>query len=136
MRAALPLVCLGASVALGCATVFRGTRQTVRFVSSHPGVRVDVDGQTIETPGKARLRRGQSHIYRASGVRCREMTGVVTSRTCHDPGFWCTFDLVTACMLIGLPGLAVDLGSGALSSLEPGTIHVELPECSGDAEAR
>jgi hypothetical protein len=122
--------CLAVGFAAGCATVFRGTRQRVEFRSSRPGVRVNVGGEQLTTPATIALRRNQHHVYRVTASGCAETSGIIQSQTCAEPPTWCVLDVVGAAFGIGLPGLGIDIATGALADLVPGTVHVAASRCA------
>jgi hypothetical protein len=115
----------------GCAATFRGTTQKVHFRSVPPGASLEVDGRVFTTPAIVKLKRGRSHLYQISRSDCGVSEGLLLSRACGaaTPSFWCGLDIAGAVMFIGLPALAIDVYTGALSELEPNQVTVALPRC-------
>ena len=96
----------------GCATIMQGSKQGVSMGSSPTGALVTVDGQNLGiTPMVASLKRNNTHVVRMSmpGYETYEIT--LAKKTSG----WVWGNLAFG----GIPGLIVDLASGALYKLTP-----------------
>lgn len=117
---------------MGCATTFRGRTQLVSFTSVPPGARVEVAGRTLTTPAQVELRRNTDHAYSVRLEPCPVRIGRLQSQAC-TPGAalgWCMTDVIFAWFGVGLPGLLVDLWSGALTDLVPARVGIVLADCA------
>lgn len=116
MRSLLLLIslCIG-----GCATLIHGSTQEVEIASEPSEARVEVDGRPVgETPTTAVLERGKSYmitIYR-KGYEPHKTT------LRNGRSYWVAVNI----MNLLLPGLLIDLSTGAYYSFEPGQINAEL----------
>jgi hypothetical protein len=117
----MALLLAALTVLAGCATVVRGTRQTVS-VTSDP-MEADVidqpSGDTFRTPATVELSRGQYHTlhvrkpgYVPQSLPMRREVSV---------GYWVADGLGTLFL-----GTAVDFSTGAIFHIKPKTVHVVL----------
>ena len=111
---------------MGCATLIHGTSQEVTVESTPTEAQVEVDGRPVgETPTTTVLKRDREYtvsIYRE---------GHEPHRTTLRPrrNIWATVNILN----LVVPGLLIDASTGALYSLEPGTIAPELQPVTPNA---
>ena len=112
---------------LGCATIIHhGGKQSILINSDPSGAMATIDGtMKLETPGQAKLKRGQTHIV------IFDKEGYESSKAFvdHDFSGWVFGNLGFG----GLIGLAVDFGTGAAWNLEPGTVSATLTPLKAEA---
>lgn len=113
---------------MGCATLIHGSSQEIVVESTPTDARVEVDGRPVgETPTTTVLKRDREYtvsIYRE---------GHEPHHTTLRPGrsLWATVNLLN----FFVPGLLVDASTGALYSLDPGTVAPELQPVDSSAVA-
>lgn len=99
----------------GCATLIHGSTQSIQVESEPSGARVEVDGRPVgETPTTMDLRREEEHrvrIYYAD-----QEPHKVTLR--QGRSLWTAVNVLN----LVVPGVLVDLSTGAFYSLEPDPI--------------
>jgi len=102
----------------GCATVLKGTNDTVALDTVPPGANCTVDrngervGEVPATPGTVRLSKSRHELQ----VTCSR-EGYQTARTVTHPRFnGATFFNI---LLGGIPGMVVDIASGANNTYPP-----------------
>jgi hypothetical protein len=113
-----PLIFLGLVGLAGCATIARGTTQTVAI--NTPGVpgatctltSPSIESQTVTTPGVVTIAKGSSAV----AVRC--------SKLCYNDGstmLASNMDGMTAGNVVagGVVGLGVDAATGAMNQYAP-----------------
>lgn len=102
----------------GCATIFTGTKDTIRFDSTPEGATVLIDGiETCKTPCTTKVRRSlndKSVEFRLKDYETRLIT--------LDK----TFNLVSIVNLIDIFGWAIDAVSGSLMKYDKKTYDIEL----------
>lgn len=112
-------------LAAGCATAFRGDRQTVKFVSQPTGASVSVNGKAQTTPFSASLKRNQTQKVVATAPGFRPLAFELIARR----------DLAAVPQLV-VPGgsalLATDVATGA-DRAYPGTVTIKFSELAGSA---
>jgi len=120
----LVLVLAGVSLLLSsCASIVSGTKQKVT-VSSEPAkaqiVVIGNDGKEYYKgePGELKLPRSKTYTVEVS------MNGYVTQKVSIDRSFNMWF--VGNVCFGGIPGMVIDLITGALWNLEPDTINITL----------
>lgn len=111
----LPVLCGG------CATIVHGNSQYVQIDSIPPGAQAFVDGVYITTPGKVLLKRGyptQEHqiVVQKEGYKPAYAT---ISQTLSG---WLWGDLFWGI----LPGITVDIVTGAAFNLYPSKVTITL----------
>lgn len=120
MRFLLPVVVI---VLGGCATLIHGSTQSVRVESEPSDARVEVDGRPVgQTPTTVRLERNQDHRVRIYREGYEPHT--VTLR--QGRSIWTAVNLLN----LVVPGVLVDLSTGAFYSLNPDPIGATLNESS------
>lgn len=103
----------------GCATIIHGKNQSVEIMSNPPGADVLVDGQPRgTTPLKTEMRRGQPHYVQIQKPGYLTETTVTTTKLNATP--------ILNVILGGVPGMAVDLGTGAATDVVPEKVGVSL----------
>ncbi len=110
-------------VAGGCATVVKGSHQTVPMASEPPGADVLVDGSLVgQTPLKVEMKRKHDHLVtiQKTGYRPKSIAVV------KDVGGAVWGNIIAG----GLIGWGVDASTGAQYNLTPKTISVELERAS------
>ncbi|MHC4880514.1 MAG: PEGA domain-containing protein [Planctomycetota bacterium] len=106
----------------GCATILNGTSQSVEVRSAPHGARVIVDGRDIgTTPLKADLKRGIPHTVQVSKDGYLDETLVTTTKGNGTTA-------LNVVVFGGVAGVAVDMASGAATSVTPDAIAVDLVE--------
>jgi hypothetical protein len=110
----------------GCATLIHGADQSVRVESEPSGARVEVDGRPVgKTPTTVDLKRGQDHmvqLYHAGHEPYKAMLQ-------QGRSLWVYVNVIN----LAVPGMLVDLSTGAFHSLEPSVISPTL-EASGQSD--
>ncbi|MFB6278166.1 MAG: PEGA domain-containing protein [Salinibacter sp.] len=105
----------------GCATLIHGSSQSVRVESDSSGARVEVDGRPVgETPTTVQLERNQDHRVRVY----REGREPHTVRLQQGRSIWAAVNLLN----LIVPGVLVDLSTGAFYSLSPDPIKATFDE--------
>jgi hypothetical protein len=106
-------------VAMGCATIMHGTRQSIGIGSTPTGATVLVDQQPQgTTPVVAKLSRKDHHVLRIEMGGYQPYEATITKKLSG----WVWGNIVFG----GLIGLAVDAISGGLYKLTPEQIQAEL----------
>lgn len=103
----------------GCATIMQGSKQGVSMGSSPPGAQITVDGQNMGvTPMVASLKRNNTHVVRMSlpGYEPYEIT------LARKTSGWIWGNLAFG----GIPGLIVDMATGALYKLTPEQVSTNM----------
>jgi hypothetical protein len=130
MRFALLLgvvACLGS----GCATLVRGSTESVTVVADRDSAFVFVDGIAAGvTPARLQVRRSSGHRVRVVRDSFR-IAHAEVSRSFNPAA------AVGSVLFGGVPSLAVDAGTGAVFDLDPNVVRVALqPDTAGvDAAA-
>jgi len=122
LRQALPLLAL-ASLATGCASISRGTKETLR-VESEPtaaGVRLST-GATGQTPAAFKLPRAKPLTVTIS-KEGYSTTNVAVKSVVSGKG---AAGFLGNAVFGGIIGAAVDAGSGATKDLKPNPVRVTL----------
>lgn len=107
--------------ATGCATIINGSNQNVKITSKPKAANVTIDGKMKgQTPYVAKLRRKDSHII------VIEMGGYEPFEMLIEKKLsgWVFGNIVIG----GLPGLVVDVLTGAMYKLDPDRVKVTLQE--------
>jgi hypothetical protein len=123
MRLLLPalVVVLG-----GCATLIHGSSQSVRVESEPSNARVEVDGRPVgDTPTTVQLERDQDHRVRIYHAGHEPHT--VSLR--QGRSIWTAVNLLN----LVVPGILVDLSTGAFYALDPDPISATLDESTSSA---
>lgn len=132
-RGLLMLALVGASfLSVRCATVINGTSQSVAVesdpmqasvvITQSPGGKVVFEGNT---PAHCRLSRSNEYDVVVSMAGHREETAHISKS--FSPIF------LVNILLGGIPGMIVDLITGAVNDLTPRTVHVSLMRASLDS---
>lgn len=110
----------------GCATLIHGSSQSVRVESDSSGARVEVDGRPVgETPTTVQLERNQNHRVRVF----REGQEPHTVRTQQGRSIWAAVNLLN----LIVPGVLVDLSTGAFYSVSPDPIQATFDASTSPA---
>lgn len=110
----------------GCATLIHGSSQSIRVDSEPEGARVEVDGRPVgQTPTTVDLSRDEDHRVRLHHERHEAHT--VTLQ--QGRSLWASVNLLN----LILPGVLVDLSTGAFYSLDPDPISPTLEETTPTA---
>lgn len=107
----------------GCATLIHGSSQSVRVESEPEGAHVEVDGRPVgQTPTTVDLSRGKDHRVRLyhEGHEAHTVT-LQQSRS-----LWASVNLLN----LIIPGVLVDLSTGAFYSLDPEPVSPTLDEAT------
>lgn len=113
----------------GCATVIKGTTQSVPISSDPPGAEILVDGQYVgTTPSDVELKRKRDHLVVVQKKDFAPRSVPVVKNV--GGAVW--GNIIAG----GLIGWGVDAASGAQNNLSPKTIFVKLEpaEDSGDRQ--
>ncbi len=117
----------GTLILAGCATVVLGTRETFQIVSSPTGARVQLStGETCVTPCALELPRAAAFQARVSLPGYATQVVPVASRTSvvGAVGF------LGNGVIGGMAGAGADMDSGAMRSLSPNPLRVQLNRLS------
>jgi hypothetical protein len=118
MRVLLPAL---AVILGGCATLIHGSSQSVRVESEPSDARVEVDGRPVgNTPTTVQLKRNQDHRVRIYHADREPHT--VTLR--QGRSIWTAVNLLN----FVVPGVLVDLSTGAFYTLDPDPISATFDE--------
>lgn len=122
-----PAICLALLANSGCATIIKGGRQDVTVTSSTPGAEVSIksfNGNEVYNgpPSTVRLQReyGYTVIVRAKGFKERKTT--ITKSLSG----WAFGNLIWIIPILWGVGIAIDAASGALWSLDPDDLKINL----------
>lgn len=130
------LVALTALMSSGCATVTRGTKDTLVIESDPAGADVQLSsGQSGKTPTSFKLPRGDSLVVRISKEGYETVEVNVSSQVVGAGAAGMAGNVIVG----GLIGAGVDAFSGAMKDLKPNPIQVtlvKLPEPDRQAVAR
>jgi len=115
-------ICVGALFHSGCATVTRGTKDSLVIETEPPGAQVRVNGQVATTPCSFKLsRKFEGSVY-ISKTGYETLTVHVTSHVVTAGGVGMAGNVLIG----GLIGAGVDVATGAMNSLSPNPIKVNL----------
>ena len=120
MRKKITFGALALSIMLtGCATIISGSQQTVRFVSNPPAATIFVDAVEVgKTPLEMKVTRNREHMVKF------ELDGYQLYQTRLTQKFngWCFGNILIG----GLIGIVVDVSTGAMYTLSPSVINVDM----------
>ena len=104
----------------GCATMFRGTKQSVAVTSDPPAADVvdQPSGNRFSTPAVVKLSRGQFHTLRVTKTGYEPQQ--LPMRREVSVGYW-----IGDAFTLGI-GTIVDFSTGAIFGIKPRTVHVVL----------
>lgn len=112
----------------GCATLIHGSTQEIEIASEPSEARVEVDGRPVgETPTTAVLKRGQSYLITIYSDGHEPYTTTLR----NGRSYWTALNIFN----LFLPGLLIDLSTGAYYSFEPGQIDAELEALHPEADS-
>jgi hypothetical protein len=101
-----------------CATIFTGSRQTVKIQTVPPGADVQVNGESMgKTPTEVSLKKGfnpESIVLKKDGYDTKTFSPAVT------------FNAVAVLNLFGLLGWAIDAATGAMMKYEKKYYEITL----------
>jgi hypothetical protein len=112
----------------GCATVTRGTKDSLVVETTPAGATVKVNGQTAQTPCSIKLSR------KFEGVVVIEKPGyeTVTVQVTSSPSTAGGAGMAGNVLIGGLIGAGLDVATGATNSLHPNPIQVTLVQAGSD----
>lgn len=123
---------LGSTLLLttGCATVTRGSTDTLVIESDPPGAKVTLsNGMTGQTPASFKLPRKESLVVEIHKAGYEPLKVNVQPQISGAGGAGMAGNL----LLGGIVGAAVDAGTGAMNDLKPNPIQVRLvPQAGGN----
>lgn len=114
----------------GCATIFKGTSQTVSVLSNVKGAEIIVDGKRVgTTPYSGPIPRGSSTTMtiRKDGYE----TKTIALNTEVEPVFWGN-GLLFLVYFLGSFTSSTDYATGSMYKYSPATISVDLDKASGN----
>lgn len=112
----------------GCATVVKGSYQSIGITSNPGRAYVKVDGiDKGETPMVIKMKRSKVHTVQLDKAGYESFQAAITSR--NSGWIWGNI------LLGGVIGLIVDLISGASNNLEPDSIHAEMTPVDSQASS-
>ncbi|HHN78272.1 MAG TPA: PEGA domain-containing protein, partial [Phycisphaerales bacterium] len=107
----------------GCATITRGTTDTLVITSEPPNADVRLsNGLTCRTPCSLAVKRNQNLVVKITREGYEPVEATVTPKVAGAGAAGMAGNVV----LGGLIGAAVDAGSGAMYDLVPNPLHVKL----------
>lgn len=119
---------VGVALSSGCATIVKGTTQTIPIASEPSGARVSVDGAPAgTTPTKVTLDRKRSHMVTLE-LEDHETENIPVT---NSIGGAVAGNIIAG----GLIGWGVDAATGAQYNLHPETINARLRPKSGPSTA-
>ena len=123
---------LGSTLLLtsGCATVTRGTTDTLVIESDPPGAQVTLsNGMSGQTPASFKLSRKSAVVVDIAKAGYEPVKVNVQPQISGAGGAGMAGNVLVG----GLIGVAVDAGTGAMNDLKPNPIQVRLAPLAGDA---
>ena len=115
-------IIVAANLITGCATITRGTEQDVPFNSTPQKATVSVSSKQCITPCGLKLKRNQTHKVMMSKVGYRD-AGAVLTPSIEGAG---AAGFAGNVIVGGVIGMGVDAASGAMYTLNPQTVHLDL----------
>ena len=102
----------------GCASLISGSTQPIMLNSQPAGAKAQVDGTTVFTPATIHLERKNNHtvIFSQTGYETQQV------KITKSMNGWVLANI----LLGGIPGIVIDLITGAAAKLEPDSITVTL----------
>ncbi len=117
------LILLFALSSVGCATICRGTKDTLVVESDPAGANISLsNGMEGKTPASFKLSRKENLVVKIQKNGYEPVEVNVTSQVCGAGGAGMAGNVFVG----GLIGAAVDAGSGAMYDLKPNPIKVTL----------
>lgn len=123
------MICAAAVICIsGCASITKGSRQSVGVSSSPIGVTFTVEGMTYNTPAIVKLKRNMDHIIVFHKDGYADASGTISS----ENNGWIWGNLI---FLWGAPvGIFIDYLVGSYCDLSPTAVNVTLqPFANGEA---
>ncbi|MFD0739257.1 hypothetical protein ACFQZQ_08200 [Lysobacter koreensis] len=122
---ALAMMLAAFFVATGCATVTRGTTQTVAINSVPAGATVSMsNGERCETPCIFKLKRKYPVAMEVCKAGYSPVNNLLASEMSAGGGWAMAGNVIIG----GLIGLAIDAGTGSYRDLTPSPLNVTLAE--------
>ena len=116
------IVAIGLSLG-GCATITRGSNQTLVVESEPPGAEVELsNGLRGTTPASFKVKRKDNLVIKIKKEGYEPVEANVTSSASGGGGAAMAGNI----LLGGLIGAAVDGGTGAMNELKPNPVSVKL----------
>ncbi len=126
---AILLVALGLA---GCATITRGTRDTLVILTDPPGAEVQLsNGLRCTTPCSLAVARSESLVAEITKAGFEPVRATITPRVAGAGAAGMAGNVI----LGGLIGAAIDAGSGAMYDLVPNPLEVRLVPVAEDRAA-
>jgi hypothetical protein len=103
----------------GCSTIMHSTTQEVELISSPPNASITVDGSKFGlSPQKINIERGTNHIitFELEGYQIYE------TQITRKISFWFWGNVLNGF----IPGMTIDMFTGAMYNLLPEKLEVEL----------
>ena len=102
----------------GCATVMSGSTQTITLTSQPSGAKVQCGGTMLITPATMEMERNKNHtvIFTKDGYESQQ----VRIKKSMNP--WILGNILIG----GIPGIVVDLITGAAADLKPAEVNAVL----------
>lgn len=107
----------------GCALIFRGSQQEIGVAVSDPEATLTIDGQPA-TPGRIALDRGASHLLTAE-IPGRAFASATIEPKINAGYLLLNIGLAIPTFGVWLIGLVVDLATGSIYDLEPGSVALD-----------
>lgn len=116
--ACLVAMAAGATLSGGCATMFKGTRQSIHFESQPPGATVSVGGEVLgKTPCTVVVdkSRGRSVEFALDGFQPCTLSPALERKQCVDGHAWLNagWILTGPGVIFGIVGAIVDTSNGS-----------------------
>ena len=106
---------------VGCASIMKGTNQTVRFESDPPGATVRISGRALgTTPCDVVVQKKAVSVVEFSleGYQTRMVNASLEGKLSTEPWFWGNVGLCLFFFVPGGVGALVDMSSGAMWSIQ------------------
>lgn len=125
----LPLLLLAALIDTGCATITRGSSDTLVIESDPPGADVKLsNGLAGKTPVSFKLSRKDAVVVELQKTGYEPVKVNVQPQISGAGGVGMAGNV----LLGGIVGAAVDVGTGAMNDLKPNPIQVRLVRHAGE----
>ncbi|MBK7629981.1 MAG: PEGA domain-containing protein [Ignavibacteriales bacterium] len=102
-----------------CSTIMHSTTQEVEFISNPPNANISIDGMKFGTsPQKVNIERGANHVvtFELEGYEVYE------TQVTRKISFWFWGNVLNGF----IPGMTIDMFTGAMYNLLPEKMEVEL----------
>ena len=129
-RSAVALLALAFTLALtsGCATITRGSKDTLVIETDPPGADIKLsNGRIGKTPAAFKLPRRESLVVQITKAGYEPVSVNVVPQISGAGGAGMAGNVLVG----GIIGAAVDAGSGAMNDLKPNPIDIKLVKIEG-----